>query len=101
MCDLYVSGRENSLQYAHTYSSLLGMRRWVHITTYPGDPKVECLGWTTYHSSNIPTNKLLPTAQYYIQDSRLRKHIAYSNVKVLWETKFSHLCSLTHATLVP
>ena len=80
--DLYVSGRENSPQYAHTYSSLLGMRRWVHITPYPGDPKAECLGWTTYHSSNIPTNKLLPTAQYYTQDSRLRKHIAYSNIKV-------------------
>ena len=95
---MYVSGRENSPQYAHTYSSLLGMRRWVHITPYQGDPEAECLGWTTYHSSNVPTNRLLPTAQYYTQDSRLRKHIAYSNVKVLWETKLPHLCFLTRHT---
>ena len=48
----------------------------------------------------VPTNRLLPTA-IFLTNSWLRKHIAYSNVKVLWKTKLSHLCTLTHTTLVP
>jgi len=78
---------------------------YVHITPHASEIMAERLGWATLSNFEIRTKvhmkRVFPIAQYYTQDNRLRKHIAYSNVKIVWETKLSILCSLTHAKLVP